>query len=82
MTKILKELEQEGRFEECAIILKSMVSYKDKFKLVEDDIPTQWSEEFEKEYYNCFKKLDSSGELLARSNMDYYLKEIKERLKL
>lgn len=82
MTLVLKELEQENRFEECNIILKAMLSYRERFKIVEDDIPTQWSEDFEKEYYSYFKKLDDKGELLARGNTDYYLRDIKNRLKL
>lgn len=82
MSLVLKELEKENRFEECSEILKAMLSYRERFKIVEDDIPTQWSEEFEKEYYSYFKKLDTKGELLARGNTDYYLRDIKNRLKL
>ena len=80
MTLILKELESEDRFEECISILNAMNTYRKKFNIVEDDIPTKWSESFEKEYYSYFSKLDINGELLAKSNMEYYLKEIKKRL--
>lgn len=80
MTLILKELEKEDRFEECNSILNAMTAYREKFSIVEDDIPTKWSEFFEKEYYSYFSKLDSNGGLLAKSNIKYILKEIKERL--
>lgn len=82
MTIILKELEDKEDYETCALILKSMNVYRERFKLVTDDIPTQWSKEFEKEYYNYFKKINSEGELLAKNNMEYYLKDIKERLNI
>lgn len=81
-TIILKELEEQDRFEECGIILRAMTSYRKKFKLVEDDIPTKWSDSFENEYYSYFKKIDENGILLAKSNILYYLKDIKQRLKL
>ena len=81
MTLILKELESENKFEDCALILKSMISYRERFKLVEDNIPTKWSEKFEEEYYSYFKNLDVKGELLAKGNMEYYIKDIKKRLK-
>ena len=82
MTLIIKELEYQEKFEECCQILNAMNTYRKRFTIVEDDIPTQWSEKFEKEYYSYFKKLDDNGELLAKGNMNYYLKEIKQKLKL
>ena len=82
MTLILKELEEENRFETCAFILKAVLSYRVKYPIIEDDIPTQWSEDFEKEYYSYFKALSPEGNLLARENMEYYLKDIKKRLQL
>jgi len=54
-----------------------MLSYREKFKIVEDEIPTQWSEKFEEDYYNYF-----SNHYLVKSNMKYYIKDIKNRLKL
>ena len=80
MTLILKDLEKDNQFEKCKIILDAMVSYIQRFKVVEDDIPTQWSKEFEEEYYSYFKKIDSNGVLLAKGNIDYYLSDIKKRL--
>ncbi len=77
MTLILKELEKENRFEECNEILKAMLSYRKRFTIVEDDIPTRWSKEFEKQYYSYF-----NNHPLVSSNMDYYLKDIRDRLKL
>lgn len=82
MTKVLIELESKNRFEDCALILEAMQEYRLKFHIVEDDIPTQYSKEFEKEYFSYFKKSDGEGELIAKSNLEYYIKDIKERLKL
>ena len=82
MTLILKELESQDRFEECDIILKSMISYRERFKIVEDDVPTIWSQDFEIKYYSYFEKVDCNGVLLAKNNMDYYLSDISSRLKL
>ena len=81
-TLILKELEQDNKFEECSIILNAMKSYRERFKIVEDTIPTQWSKKFEEEYYSYFKNLDANGELIAKENVKYYCKDIKQRLKL
>lgn len=77
MTLILKELEEQQRFEDCSIILNAMNSYRKRFYIVEDDIPTKWSEEFKKEYYSYF-----SNHPLVDNNMEYYLGEIKIRLAL
>lgn len=82
LTLILKELEEQDRYEECNTILKAMISYRERFKIIKEEIPTRWSEDFEKEYYSYFKKLDSNGELLARGNMEGYLLDIKKRLQL
>lgn len=76
MTLILKELESIDEFEKCSVILSGMVSYREKFKIVEDSIPTSWSEEFEKEYYSLFK----NNADIARNNMEFYLDDIKKRL--
>jgi hypothetical protein len=82
MTKILQELEQVERFEECNIILNTMNNYRERFKIVTDDIPTQYSKDFENEYYSYFKKLDDNLQLIARSNIEYYIADIKKRLLL
>ena len=81
-TLILKELEEQQRFEECDVILNAMNSYRNRFKIVTDDIPTKWSKEFEDEYFSYFKKLDSEGQLIARENVKWYLGEIRKRLEL
>lgn len=82
MTKILKELEEEDRFEECQAILDAMIAFKDRFSFFKEKLPLQWSEKLEQEYYNYFEKLTDEGELLAKKNLEGYLKEIKKRLKL
>lgn len=82
MTLILKELEAQDRFEECKEILDAMQDYRQRFSIVEDDIPTKWSEEFEKEYFSYFKNLDEHEELLIKSCLSYYIKDIKGRLNL
>lgn len=79
MTLILKELEQDNRFEECKIILEAMNSYREKFKIVTEYIPTKWSKKFEEEYYSYFKTEDKS---LVDNAINYYTKDIKNRLKL
>lgn len=76
MTLILKELESIDEFEKCSVILSGMVSYREKFKIVEDYGPTSWSEDFEKEYYSLFKKNAD----IAKNNMEFYLNDIKKRL--
>ena len=77
MTLILKELEGHQRFEECSIILNAMNSYRKRFYIVEDDIPTKWSEEFKKEYYSYF-----SNHPLVDDNIEFYLDDIRKRLAL
>ena len=79
MTIILQILEKENRFEECVFILESMNSYREKYKIVADEIPTQWSEEFRNQHYRFFKNADKS---LIDNSVDYYVKDIKNRLKL
>lgn len=82
MTLILKKLEEAERYEDCDIIINAMISYRERFKLVTDDIPTKWSVEFEKDYYSYFKKADSNGLLLAKQNIDFYIKDIEKRLSI
>lgn len=77
LTLILKELEHKNRFEECSIILNAMMSYRERFKLVEEDIPTKWSEEFKKEYYSYF-----SNHPLVDNNVELFLQDIRKRLAL
>lgn len=78
-TIILRELEQQDRFEECARILEVMNAYRERFSIVEDDIPTQWSEKFEEEYYGYFKAVNRER---MKSNVEEYIKDIKNRIKL
>ena len=78
-TLILLELEEDDRFEECAQILSEMNDYREKFSIVEDDIPTMWSEKFEEEYYSYFKAVNRER---MKSNVEGYIKDIKNRIKL
>lgn len=78
-TIILRELEQQDRFEECAKILEVMNAYRERFSIVEDDIPTQWSEKFEQEYFSYFKF--ENRERMEMNVKDYIL-DIKNRIKL
>ena len=82
MTIILHHLEVEDRFEDCKLILESMNSYRARFKHVTEELPTKWSKEFEKEYFSYFKKMNEEGQLIARENLEYYVRDIKQRLKL
>jgi hypothetical protein len=82
MTLILKELEEEENYEMCDVILKCMNTFSSRFKVIGDEVPTQWSQEFEDEYYGYFKNLNSEGELLAKDNIIYYLQDIRKRLNL
>jgi len=82
MTLVLKELEVQNRFEECSEILNAMQDYRIRFSIVEDNILTQWSEEFEKEYLSYFKNVGDDDRLLIESNLKYYIKDIKSRLSL
>lgn len=82
MTKILKELEEEDRFEECQAILDAMINFKERFIVFKDRLPLQWSEKMEQEYYKYFSNLTDEGELVAKQNLEWYLKDIKKRLKL
>lgn len=82
MTKVLKKLEKGERYEDCDVILKSMITYREKYKLVEDYIPTQWSQEFEDLYFSYFEKVDETEKLIAKGNLKYYIDDIKKRLSL
>lgn len=82
MTLVLRELELAERFEECKIILGAMLDYRKRFTIVSEDIPTQYSKEFEQEYFSYFSKLDDKYELIAKSNLEYYVGDIKKRLQL
>lgn len=82
MTKVLKKLEKDERYEDCDIILKSMLSYREKFHLVEDHIPTKWSQDFEDLYFSYFEKVDETGKLTAKGNLKFYVDDIKKRLQL
>lgn len=82
MTKVLKKLEKEQRFEECDVILKSMVSYRTRIDLKQEDVPTQWSQEFEDLYFSYFEKVDETEKLIAKGNLKFYVDDIKKRLQL
>lgn len=82
MTKVLKKLEKDERYEDCDVILKSMITYREKYKLVEDYIPTKWSQEFEYLYFSYFEKVDETEKLIAKGNLKYYIDDIKKRLQL
>jgi len=79
MTLVLKELESVNRFEDCSYIYKAMISFKEKYNLFDYAVPTRWSEEFEKFYFNYFS---AANKELVESNLQYYIKDIKERLRL
>jgi len=80
MTLVLDQLESIEDYETCDKILKAMISYREKYKLVEEDIPTKWSKEFEKQYLSYYKNVDSDGQLLIIGNLEYYLNDIKKIL--
>jgi hypothetical protein len=80
MTKVLKKLEKEERFEDCNFILKSMISYREKYHLIKDDIPTKWSREFEDLYFSYFEKVDETAKLIAKGNLMYHICDIEKRL--
>jgi methenyltetrahydromethanopterin cyclohydrolase len=80
MTTILKELEEQNRFEECHIIHSSILSYINRYPSIVGHIKTQWSKDFEKEYYAYFK--NEEYKQIAKENLEWYLKDIKKRLQL
>lgn len=77
MTLVLKELEGREEFEKCKNILDAMNSYKERFNVQYD---TYCSDNLKKEYFSYFQEKNIKE--LAKSNVDYYIKDIKNRLKL
>lgn len=77
MVLVLRELEKQERFEECTIILDAMNSYKERYNVEYD---TFYSKKLEEEYFSYYKEYRFLE--LAKSNVEYYIKDIKNRLKL
>ena len=77
MVLVLKELEKQERFEECKFILDAMNSYKERFNVEHD---TFHSKKLEEEYFSYYKEYHFLE--LAKNNVNYYIKDIKNRLKL
>lgn len=79
MNKVLSGLEAKERYEECFEIKSAIDTFKSRFRLAlygDKDIET------EEEYYEYYKQYsDKCGEII-KSNMEYYIKEIKEKLSL
>jgi len=79
LLEIIKELEVVEKYEECHILKSAVDSFMKKYNLdflAEKRIKTV--EEYS-EYYENLKK--GCGEI-AKQNIEYYIKECKEKLKL
>lgn len=82
MTIILKKLEEKERYQECNLILKSMISFRERFKDVWGEASTKWSKDFENKYYSYFDGINTASVKVAKNQIKLNLKDIKQRLKL
>jgi len=77
--KVLWELEEKEDYDNCIFIRDGINSFKSRFALVfsgDKEIET------EEEYYKYYLQYsDKCGEII-KSNLEYYIKEIKEKLLL
>lgn len=82
-TKLLNELELQERFEECAVLFSALNSFLAKYPFIfENDSFTKWSKEREDKYYEHLMEITKTDGTVAKSNMEFYIKDIKQRLKL
>jgi hypothetical protein len=82
MLLILREKELKEEYLICAKIKNAIISFKENHPFLGEEYKTKYTEEIEKEYYSYFKRLTFEGELLAKKNIVYYLKDIKQRLNI
>jgi len=81
MLLVLKELEENEEYEKCAIIKNGIDSWNKKhFSYLVLD--TRYSTEVEKDYYKQFRKITNSEGNIAKENMQYYIREVKQKLEI
>lgn len=77
--KVLSELEQKERYEECFELKKGIDSFKERFCFI---FSREKECETEEDYLNYYLQFsDKCGEII-KSNIKYYVKEIKQKLEL
>jgi hypothetical protein len=79
MLSVLKELEVKEDYSNCVIIRDAVNSFKSRFSFVfspEKEIQT------EEEYLAYYENIKTGCSKIAKSNMQYYISDIKEKLKL
>lgn len=77
MLSVLKELEVKEDYSSCVIIRDAIDSFKSRFSFVFSP-----EKETEEEYLAYYENIKTGCSEIAKSNMQYYIKEIKEKLKL
>lgn len=82
MSKIIYELELEERYEECAVIFNAFNSFLAQYPAIINESWRKYSQQVEDEWIENIKKVTNTDGSIARDNLKYYLKDIKERLKL
>ena len=82
MTLILKDLEKQERYKECAVIVEAMKSFIIKFNNLPNTTPTKWSKEFEERYYSYFYIGGKDFSWLVTETLKYIKRDINNRLNL
>ncbi len=83
LTIVIRDLEEEERYLECAQIKNAIESYIMRFPFLAGEFSTVYSEELEDEYLDAFKHYCPDLVIpLARNTIYYYVAEIKKNLGL
>ncbi len=82
LTLVIKELEDSESYEKCAEIKNAVEEYKRKFDYLKTGELERWSIELEMEYFNELTRITKTDGSIVKSNMEWYVKDIKKRLKI
>lgn len=82
LTLLLQEYEKEENFEECNIILEA-IKFVNKYTEphMEEQLPTKYSRDLIDKMKSEFNKFGFKGDV-ALGNTEYYIREIKKKLKI
>lgn len=76
---VLKELEAKEDYEGCISLRDAISSFKNRFYFA---FSAEKRIETEEEFYNYYEKYSSQCSEIIKSNLEYYIREVKEKLEL
>lgn len=79
MLTVLKELEVNEEYGKCIPIRDAINSFKNRFYFV---FSAEKQLETEEDYINYYEDIKKGCGKIAKSNLEYYVEDIKEKLEL